>query len=71
MRFDPAGCERTADERPVGFDDAEHPVDGQFLANDAADDLDLFQDAVDELGAVAGARPGAFRLGAAVDRLRS
>src|SRR4051794_9018366 len=47
QRLDAPGCERAADQRPVGLDEAEHPVDGEIATHDAPHDLDLFNNPVD------------------------
>jgi hypothetical protein len=53
--LDAAGGEGAADERPVSLDEAEDAGDWDAIAHDGADDVDLFENAVDELGLVAGA----------------
>ena len=46
--------EPPTEEGPVGFDEAEHSVDGNGVVEVFADYRDLLVDAVDEGGAVAG-----------------
>lgn len=46
--------ERAADQRPVRVDEAQDTVDRDLATNHLTDDLDLCEDPVDELGAVAG-----------------
>jgi hypothetical protein len=52
--FDSPSGEGATEEGPVGFDEAEHSVDGNGVVEVFADYRDLLVDAVDEGGAVAG-----------------
>jgi len=53
QRFNPASCEGTSDEGPVGFDEAEHAVDRHGVVGLLTHDCDLLDDAIDDGGAVA------------------
>lgn len=53
--LDTAGSEGAADKRPVRFDEAEDAGYGDLVADGRSDYVDLLEDAVDELGLVAGA----------------
>jgi hypothetical protein len=55
QHLDTADPERTADERPVRFDETQDSVDGDMDTNGRLDDLDLLQHSVHQFGAVAGA----------------
>ena len=48
-----AGREGSSDQRPVGVDEAEDAGDRNVVTDDGADEVDLLEDAVDELGAIA------------------
>ena len=49
-----ASCrERTTDERPIGLDDAEHAVNGDFVPDDTTHDIVLLDHAVNEPGPIA------------------
>lgn len=50
-----AGGEGSADKRPVGVDEAQDSVDREVVTDNPADDVDLREHAVNELGAVSDA----------------
>jgi hypothetical protein len=55
QHFDTACREGAAKQRPVRLDEAEDPVDRNYLSNRAIHDVDLFEHTIHQFRAVTGA----------------